>query len=325
MTSKLRERHFFVNPFVQIVQIVQKNCPNYWYKDLEKIIEDRIAPLETKSKDPQIFASQIKKQIDEMDRMKRDYDEFKNTLKAKFSPGDENSSSSQKMNQIVKEFLDNIREIFFDPNEHNDQREERVRDYVENLNRCWINKMSEFIDNLEADYQHEVTDRNVELQSAYSIPDVPKIDLGSIWDAPFNATESEINEKLAQVDRERSAMRRFWDTLAKGYGATENKRNEIWRSFSILFWKKIQPKLKERYEVAKTELSRQIDAMINNVREKDKHKLDKEIQERDQLIKKLEKKKRENEELKKEISNLGDERKEIKDKISKCRIVGSKL
>ena len=185
--------------------------------------------------------------------------------------------------------------------------------------------MSEFIDKLNADYQHEVTDRNVELQSAYSIPDVPEIDLGSIWDTPFNATESEINEKLAQVDRERNAMRRFWDTLTKGYGATENKRNEIWRSFPIHFWNEIRLELEELYEEAKTELSRQIDAMINNVCEEDKHKLDKEIQERNQLIKKLEKKKRENEELKKEISNLGDERDEIKKKISKCRKVGSQL
>ena len=55
------------------------------------------------------------------------------------------------------------------PTSHNDQKAKSVQDYFENLNQNWIDKMSEFIGNLNADYQHEVADRNIKLQSDYPI------------------------------------------------------------------------------------------------------------------------------------------------------------
>ena len=304
------------------------------YESLDKSIEARIASLSEKSKDPQVFASQIQDQIDEKDRMKRGHDEFKDTLKAKFFLGDENSSSSQKMNQIVRGFLDDIKKKEFDPNESNDQKAKSVQDYFENLNQNWIDKMSEFIGNLNADYQHEVADRNIKLQSDYPITQL-ETDLGSIWDAAFTATKSQIKEQLDQVDKKRRVNRRVLDVVTnvvfrirypkskvvRYSKATENERNKIWRSFPIRFEKKLQ----KRYEAAKIELTRQIDAMINNVFEEDKRELDKEIQKLNQRIKKLEEEKEKNEELKKEISSLEDKRTDINKNILECRKVGSQL
>ena len=304
------------------------------YKSLDKSIEARIASLSEKSKDPQVFASQIQDQIDEKDRMKRGHDEFKDTLKAKFFLGDENSSSSQKMNQIVRGFLDDIKKKEFDPNESNDQKAKSVQDYFENLNQNWIDKMSEFIGNLNADYQHEVADRNIKLQSDYPITQL-ETDLGSIWDAAFTATKSQIKEQLDQVDKKRRVNRRVLDVVTnvvfrirypkskvvRYSKATENERNKIWRSFPIRFEKKLQ----KRYEAAKIELTRQIDARINNVFEEDKRELDKEIQKLNQRIKKLEEEKEKNEELKKEISSLEDKRTDINKNILECRKVGSQL
>ncbi len=293
------------------------------YGKLDERIKARIAPLKKKYRDPRFFASKKQNQKDEMERMERDYKEFKNTLKAKFSPRDEKSGYSQEMNQIVKKFLNKIRVEEFDPNESDAPKAKSVQDYLEKLNQSWIYKISKFIDKLETDYQHEI-DRNVELKSDYSIT-VPEIDLGSIWDAAFNATQSEINEKLAQVDRERSAMRRVWDTLTKGYGATENKKNEIWRSFPILFWKKIQPELEACYEAAKTELSRQIDEMINELCDAYKHEFDRKFMKEKQCMEDIKTDEKENEELNNKILCLKKQRKEINDNISECIRVGSQL
>ena len=294
------------------------------YEELKKRIEARIAPLKMEYKDPQYFASKIQNQEDEKVRMKRDYNGFKDTLRTQFSPCDENSRYSQKINQMMENFFDDITQKEFAPNDHNYEKEDRVRDYVANLNQSWIDKISGFVNTLKVEYQKEVTDRDVELQSDYSIT-VPEIDLGSIWEAAFNSTESQMNEKLVQVYRERSVMRRVWDTLTKDSGATENKRNEIKRSFPIQFWNEIRPGLEELYEEAKTKLSDQVATMINNVCEEDKRKLDEEIQERNQRIEKLEEDKRKNEKLGKKISSLKEKREKIKAKVSKCRMVGSQL
>ena len=302
------------------------------YKGLDKNIEVRIASLSEKSKDPRVFVSQIQDQIDEKDRMERGHNEFKDTLKAKFFLGDENSSSSQKMNQIVRGFLDEIdenKEKKFGSHEHNDQREEIVKDYVDNLNQRWTDKMSEFVDTLKADYDKEVIDRNVGLQSDYSIT-VSEIYWDDIRNTALDKTTNQESELLEKVNRERSRGRtvldavtnRFW---GKDTQATENKRDEIKRDFSIRFWNEIQPGLEERYEKARTELSKQIGAMIKDVWKKDERILDKEIQKLNQRIKKLEEEKEKNEELKKEISSLEDKRTDINKNILECRKVGSQL
>ena len=298
------------------------------YGVLGNKISARIEPLKMEYKDPQFFASQIQDQINERKKMKEDSDKFKDTLKAKFSPH-KKSDYSQKMNQILEEFLDAIKEKKFGPHEHNDQREEIVKDYVDNLNQRWTDKMSEFVDTLKADYDKEVMDRNVELQSDYSIT-VSEIYWDDIRNTALDKTTNQESKRLEKVNRERSRGRivldavtnRFW---GKDTQATQNKRDKIKRDFSIRFWNEIQPGLEERYEKARTELSKQIGAMIKDVCEEDERILDGEIQKRDQRIEKLEEKKIENEELEKKISNLEEERGEIQAKISECRRVGSQL
>ena len=298
------------------------------YKSLDKSIEARIASLSEKSKDPQVFASQIQDQINERKKMKEDSDKFKDTLKAKFSPH-KKSEYSQKMNQIVKEFLDEIKEKKIDFHEHNYQREEIVKDYVDNLNQRWTDKMSEFVDTLKADYDKEVIDRNVGLQSDYSIT-VSEIYWDDIRNTALDKTTNQESELLEKVNRERSRGRtvldavtnRFW---GKDTQATENKRDEIKRDFSIRFWNEIQPGLEERYEKARAELSNQIDAMIKDVSEEDERILDGGIQDRDQRIEKLEEQKKRNDELEKRITRLKKKRKELNDNTSECIRVGSQL
>ena len=298
------------------------------YGVLGNKISARIEPLKMEYKDPQFFASQIQDQINERKKMKENSDKFKDTLKAKFSPY-KKSEYSQKMNQIVKEFLDEIKEKKFGSHERNDQREEIVKDYVDNLNQRWTDKMSEFVDTLKADYDKEVMDRNVGLQSDYSIT-VSEIYWDDIRNTALDKTTNQESELLEEVNRERSTGRtvldavtnRFW---GKDTQATENKREEIKRDFSIQFWNEIQPGLEERYEKARTELSKQIGAMIKDVWKKDERILDKEIQKLNQRIKKLEEEKEKNEELKKEISSLEDKRTDINKNILECRKVGSQL
>ena len=146
------------------------------YGFLGKRIEESIAPLRMKYRDPQFFASKIQNQKDKMKRMKRDYNEFKDKLRVEFSPSDENSRYSQEMNQMVEMFFDEIKKKEFDPNDHNDQKEEKVQDYVKNLHRNFGGKMTDFVDKLNADFQKEIeiAHRNVGVQIDHEIT-VPMI------------------------------------------------------------------------------------------------------------------------------------------------------
>ena len=94
------------------------------YKDLDKIIEGRIAPLEMKYREPQFFASKKQRQEDKMKKMEGDYSEFIHSLREDFSTGNENNRYSQEMNQIVKGVIDEIKKRKFDSNDHNYQEEE---------------------------------------------------------------------------------------------------------------------------------------------------------------------------------------------------------
>ena len=143
------------------------------------------------------------------------------------------------------------------------------------------------------------------------------ISLDSIWDTAFNAAaKSEINKQLAEVERSlRDRVKYVF--FHRDTKATENKRDEIRRSFPIHYWNEIRPALEERYTASKMKMSNQIDAMINSVCEEYKRKLDGELLEGKQGMERLEKDKKINKELGNEISSLEKRKKMIDANIQK--------
>ena len=294
------------------------------YGVIEKEIKVRIADLREDYRDPQFFASKIQNQKDKMERMKRDYNEFKDRLRVEFSPSDENSRYSQEVNKMMKRLSDRIRKKIFEPNDHNDQKEVKVQHWVRTLHRKFDNEMASFVDTLNVNFQKiEVSYRNVGVQIDYEI-NVPMTPLDSIWDTASNAVEEKTNKELAEVEKNFRDRVKF--VFFRRYTeATESKRDEIRRSFSIYYWDELRPELRELYKGTKTKLSKQISAMINSTCEEYESKLDRELLEQKQDMKKLEEDKMKNEKLGKNISSLEEKEKIINDNIQECIRVGGEL
>ena len=285
------------------------------YEVLDNRINDRLAHLKMKYQDPQSFALEIQKQIKETRSMIIDYNEFTSEIREKFSPRVMNSRYYQEIEQIVNSFIDEINAKAFDSSEHN---EKNILSYLDKFYRDLDDTMTNFVDSLKAKFKKRIANKNVEMQSDYSIT-VPIISLGSIWDTALNATKREINEQLDGVEESKSFFY-YLGNLFFGlpYLIKEEKKEEIRKSLPQQAWKKMQPPIVNQLVTNRTRLEENIDQLINNFCKHYQSKFNGELLERKRYMKKLENEKKTNEELKKEISTLETQKKTIEDNIKMC-------
>ena len=293
------------------------------YGLLDKRIKVHIEDLRKEYKDPQFFASKIQNQRDKREKMKRDYNEFKDRLRMEFSPSDENSKYSQEMDKMMKRLFDKIGKKNFEPN---DQKEAKVKHWVRTLHRKFDDEMTGFINMLNANFQKEVdiAYRNIGVQIDHKINVSMRPLDSSIWDTASNVVEDEIDKEVSEVEKGFRDFVKF-ALLSRYTKTTESKIDEIRCAFPIYYWDEIRPELREIYKKTKTKLSKQINVIINSACEEYKCKLDEKRLEQEQDIEKLEKEKRENEKLEEEISSLEEKEKMIDTNIKKCIEVGGQL
>ena len=293
------------------------------YEVLDNKIRARIEPLRQKNKYPQSFASNIQKQKDEIESLRRDYNEFTFELREEFSPSDMNSRYYKKIDQIVNSFLSEINEKDFDPDEHN---EKNVQSYMEKvLYHDFGNEMNDFVDSLKADFQGSIANRNIEVQNDYSIT-VPMLSLGRIWDTAFSATDSEIGKQLDEVEKSKD-----WGYYAGNiffaipYFLKEGEKKEIRQSRPQRGWEEMQSLIVEQLVTHKTQLQKKIDAMINGVCDEYKSQIDGELLKRKKYIEDIEQEKKTNVELRNELLSLEEEKKTIDTNIQICIRVRGEL
>ncbi len=291
------------------------------YEVLDHRISERIKPLKMKHKDPQSFASDIQKITEEMNRMRSNYNEFTDKLRGEFSPKDRNSRYYQEIHQIVNSFSDEINTKEFD----HDHNAETVQSYVDKLYQDFDDKMTNFVDSLKKDFQEEIADRNVEMQSDYSIT-VPKLPLQRIVQKALDSTMEAINKQLDEVEKSKG-FGYYLGNIFFGipYLLKESEKDKIKGSELPKYWQKIQSELETNCRKGETQLQKEIDAMVNNFCGEYQRKLKGEFQERQRFMEELEEGKETNEKLRDEISSLEEQKKTIKANIKKCVKVGGEL
>ena len=155
------------------------------YEVLDNNISARIEPLRKKYQNPQSFASEIQKQKDETERMRRDYNEFTAELRDDFSPKNRNSRYYEEIHQIANSFRNEINQKKFRPGE----KTENVESYGEKLREDYYDEMTQFVNSLESDFKKRIEERAIGVQSDYSIT-VPKVPLDrNFWKRGVKATE----------------------------------------------------------------------------------------------------------------------------------------
>jgi len=155
------------------------------YEVLDNNISARIEPLRKKYQNPQSFASEIQKQKDETERMRRDYNEFTAELRDDFSPKNRNSRYYEEIHQIANSFRNEINQKNFRPGE----KTENVESYGEKLREDYYDEMTQFVNSLESDFKKRIEERAIGVQSDYSIT-VPKVPLDrNFWKRGVKATE----------------------------------------------------------------------------------------------------------------------------------------
>ncbi len=298
------------------------NAMQEQYEVLDDRISACIAPLKMKYQAPQSFASEIKKQKKEMERMKSDYNNFTSELRAEFLPGNMNSRYYRKIHQIVEEYRSEINEKEFNPNEHN---EKTVQSYLEKFYRDFNDRMTNFVDSLKADFKRRIADRNVEAQSDYSIT-VPVISLGSIWDTALDAANKKIKKQVDKVDSDRGFFSDLFHLVTLFvFDDSDEKKEKIRKSLPQQLWQEMQSPMANQLVIHETRLQENIGQLINNFCKHYQSKFDGELLERKRYVEKLKKEEKTNEELEEEISTLETQKKTIRDNIKKCIKIKGKL
>ena len=278
------------------------------YENVKNNVESQIAPLKSQYKDPQIFASKIRRQIVKKEKVERDYNEFE----GKFN---DDSWYSSEMNSIERRLLDKIEKKRFEPNDHNPQ----VEDYIiGELHEEFLREMNNLIGKLnkKLEEEAETAHKNVGVQIDCEIT-VPTISLGTILDTAKKLTEKEIQSRLDKVEKG-LLDRLIFPILGKYTKATEDKIDKIERSFPIHYWEKLSPELENLYTFYWRDLSNQIDEKTKSACEKYRTTCHSEVKKVRQELDKLEDEKKRNKELGDKIFSLEEKIGQIKANIQEC-------
>ena len=280
------------------------------YEVLDNNISARIEPLRKKYQNPQSFASEIQKQKDETERVRRDYNEFTAELRDDFSPKNRNSRYYEEIHQIANSFRNEINQKSFRPGE----KTENVESYGEKLREDYYDEMTQFVNSLESDFKKRIEERAIGVQSDYSIT-VPKVPLDrNFWKRGVKATEKKIKDLVAKESEKGCCF----DSRNTQIKEIEEKRAEV-------FWEIIRMTFVTLSQKIETEVQQQIDRLINNFCDRYERQFNRELQERQEFMESLEGDKRTNEELGDEISSLKSEKKTIEDNIKKCTQIAGEL
>ena len=315
------------------------------YEVLDTRISARIALLGDKYRDPQSFASDIQKQKNEMEIMRRDYNEFTRELREDFSPQYKDSKYYKRINQMVNSFIDKINKKKFDSDEQN---KKTVLSYVMKLVEDFEDEMTKCVDLLKENFQKRIADKDKEAQSDYSIA-IPKIALQDIFDRALKATEEAINKKLdaegevgdvvgGALTGLLPAIRLLVTnpiTAVVGLGGAavgmiilvkkHFNRKKIKKTGLQKFWQEIQVDLVPYYTDYETQLQTQIDTMINKFCDGYKHEFEEDLSERQRFMEELEVGRKTNEELSDEISTMETEKERIEGNIKECKKIKGEL
>ena len=280
------------------------------YEVIDNNISARIEPLRKKYQNPQSFASEIQKQKDETERMRRDYNEFTAELRDDFSPKNRNSRYYEKIYQIVNSFRNEINQKNFKPGEE----PKNVESYGEKLREDYYDKMTQFVNSLESDFKKRIEERAIGVQSNYSIA-VPKVPLDrNFWQRGVKAAEKKIKELVAKESAEGSCC-----------DSRSTQIKEIEEKLAQMFWERIKIPFLTLSQEIETEVQQQIDRLINNFCDRYERQFNEELQKRQRYMESLEGDRRTNEELGDEISSLEAEKKTFEDSIKKCTQIAGEL
>lgn len=292
------------------------------YEIIDDIIKAKIEPLRMKYKDPQSFSSDIQKQKDEINRMRVDYSKFTDELREDFSPSDMNNRYYQKIDQITDNCINKINKKEFNSGSHT---QKTVKDYVDKLEGDHGDEMTKFVDSLQNDFKKRTADRNIEMQSDYSIT-VPKISVRSVWGEALNTANKKIETQVSKVGSDRGLFSKVLHLITFDlFKDDENVKKEIRKTLPQQLWMEITSRIVPELIEHKTRLQENIDHLINDFCNRYQCKFNAQLQNREQYIEELNLKKKTNEELKNELSCLEEEKKMINDNIQRCMRVGGEL
>ncbi len=337
---RLLEKQANFNPIRERIKKDAQNSASIQMKDFADAIQEQyealnnemdayIEFLKRENQSPQSFASEIKKQKCEMERMRIDYNEFTSKLREEFSPRGMNSRYYKKIDKLVKKFINEISMKEFDPNQHN---EKTILSYCEKLRQDFSDKITNFVDSLEADFKKTIVDRNVEAQSDYSIT-VPIIPLGKIWNTAFFSAQNEKNKQLDEVEKSKKSWSDYWEmpfgtsilVIIIDIIKKEKIKDNIIKDFPQNLWDKVKGELKSNIIKGKTRLQEEIDAMVERFCDEYKYGFGGELKRRKQDMEDIEKKEKTNEELHGDILTMEAEKKSIEANIDKCVSVKREL
>ena len=291
------------------------------YEAIDERIKARIEPLRMKYKEPQSFSSDIQKQKDEIVKMKRDYSKFTDKLREDFSPLDINSRYHKEI-QMIDRYINKINKKEFNPDSHT---EKTVEDYMDKLEEDYGDEMTKFVDSLQKDFKKRTADKNIEMQSDYSIT-VPKISVRSVWGEALNTANKKIETQVSKVGSDRGLFRKALHFITFNiFKDDENRKKEIRKTRAQQLSKEITSQIAPELTRHKTSLQKNIVDLINDFCNRYQSEFNAQLQKREQYIEELNIKKKTNEELKNELSCLEKEKKMINDNIQKCIRVGGEL
>ena len=298
------------------------------YEVLDNNIRARIEDLTGKyDDDSQSYPSRIRKLKKEMESLRRDYNEFTQELKEKFSPLNRNSEYYHTIHQIVEKFINKINQKEFDPDSDN---ERIVLSYVEKLVADFSDEMKEFIDSLQADFKQRIIDKDVELQNDYTIT-LPKISVLSVWEKASNSTASEIKKALDAIEKDYDydGVDAFFMGLliipSIVSWIKRRKKNQLKESRPKILWNKFRSEIVSQLGEWETHIQTHINAMIDSFCNSYNHECNGELLRRQGYIEELEKEKETSEKLKDKISQWEKKANKIKSNILKCTEIGGEL
>ena len=251
------------------------------YETIDDIIRAHIEPLRMKYKDPQSFSSDIQKQKDEINRMRRDYSKFTDELREDFSPSNMDNRYYKGIDQMIDGYINKINKKEFNSGSHT---QKTVKDYVDKLEEDHGDEMAKFVDSLQEDFKKRTADRNVEMQSDYSIT-VPKISVRSVWGKALNTANQKIETQVNKVGSDRGIFSKVLHFITFDlFKDDENIKKEIRKTLLQEIWMEITSQIVPELIDHKTRLQKNIDHLINDFCDRYQHEFNTQLQEREQYI-----------------------------------------
>ena len=207
---------------------------------------------------------------------------------------------------MIDRYLNKINKKEFNPDSHT---EKTVEDYMDKLGEDYGDEMTKFVDSLQKDFKKRTADRNIEMQSDYSIT-VPKISVRSVWGEALNTANKKIETQVSNVGSDRGLFRKALHFITFNiFKDDENRKKEIRKTRPQQLSMEITSRIVPELTTHKTRLQENIDDLINYFCNRYQSEFNAQLQKREQYIEELNIKKKTNEELKNELSCLEEEKK----------------